>query len=243
MAEEKRTEEKPAEAIVAEEKAKAAAEAATAAAAAESAKTTMAVPKQKLFGKYDYDVAIRDRTLEPYISLKPVELPHSFARHANKAFAKSRLNIVERLANKLMRGGTGEKLGGKVIRTQGRLQGKKARVLRIIEEAMDAAAAKTKKNPLQLLVQAIENVAPREDVTRIRLGGVSYQVATDVSPLRRLDMALRNIALAAITSAFNKKITVAQALAQEIELAAANSQDSYAVKRKNETERIATSAR
>ncbi|MEM0475998.1 MAG: hypothetical protein QW343_04380, partial [Candidatus Norongarragalinales archaeon] len=137
-------------------------------------------PKQKLFGKYDYDVVIRDRTLEPYISLKPVALPHSFARHANKSFAKARVNVVERLANKLMRGGTGEKLGGKVIRTQGRLQGKKARVLRIIEEAMDSVAAKTKKNPLQLLIQAIENTAPREDVTRIRLGGVSYQVATDV---------------------------------------------------------------
>jgi small subunit ribosomal protein S7 len=153
------------------------------------------------------------------------------------------VNIVERLANKMMRGGTGEKLGGKVIRTQGRLQGKKTRVLRIIEEAMDAVAAKTKKNPLQLFVQAIENTAPREDVTRIRMGGVSYQVATDVSPLRRLDLALRNIALAAITSSFNKKTKLGEALAHEIELAAANSQDSYSVKRKNETERIAKSSR
>ena len=167
----------------------------------------------------------------------------SFARHANKSFGKAGVNVVERLANKLMRGGTGEKLGGKVIRTQGRLQGKKSRVLRIIEEAMDAVAVKTKKNPLQLLVQAIENVAPREDVTRIRMGGVSYQVATDVSPLRRLDLALRNMALAAITSSFNKKTKLGEALAHEIEMAAANSQDSYAVKRKNETERIAKSAR
>ncbi len=232
-----KTAEKTGEKIAVEEKAKAHDEAVAA------AESKISVPRQKLFGKYDYDVTIRDRTLEPYISLKPVALPHSFARHANKSFGKARVNVVERLANKMMRGGTGEKLGGKVIRTQGRLQGKKSRVLRIIEESMDAAAAKTKKNPLQLLVQAIENTAPREDVTRIRMGGVSYQVATDVSPLRRLDMALRNMALAAITSAFNKKITVAQALAQEIELAAANSQDSYAVKRKNETERIAKSAR
>ncbi|MEM0475999.1 MAG: hypothetical protein QW343_04385, partial [Candidatus Norongarragalinales archaeon] len=63
------------------------------------------------------------------------------------------------------------------------------------------------------------------------------------SPSRRLDLALRNIALAAITSAFNNKTTLAGALATEIELAAVNSQDSYAVKRKNETERIAKSAR
>ncbi len=230
-----------AENVVAEEKAKAAA---AAAAAAEADESKIRIPKQKLFGKYDYDcIVVRDRTLEPYISLKPVALPHSFARHANKSFGKARMNVVERLANKMMRGGTGEKLGGKVIRTQGRLQGKKSRVLRIIEEAMDVVAVKTKKNPLQLLVKAVENVAPREDVTRIRMGGVSYQVATDVSPLRRLDMALRNIALAAITSAFNKKTKLGEALAHEIELAAANSQDSYAVKRKNETERIAKSAR
>ena len=197
----------------------------------------------KLFGQYDYKVETKDQSLSKYISLKQVELPHSFARHANKFMAKKYVNIVERLANKLMRGGTGEKLSGKVIRTHGKLQGKKARVLSIMREAFAAIAKKTKQNPLQLLVRAVENTAPREDVTRVRFGGTSYQVAVDISPQRRLDLALRNIALAAIISSFNKKPTLAEALATEIELAGQNSQDSYAIKRKNETERMAKAAR
>lgn len=197
----------------------------------------------KLFGKWSYEVAVTDPSLKQYISLKPMVIPHSYARHANKPFAKSKVNVVERLANKLMRGGTGEKLGGKVIRTQGKLQGKKTRVLKIIEDAFGIVFKKTNQNPLQLFIRALENSAPREETTRVRFGGISYQVAVDVSAQRRLDLALRNVALAAIISAFDKKITLAEALANEIVLAGSGSQDSYAVRRRNETERIAKSAR
>ncbi|MGB9577239.1 MAG: 30S ribosomal protein S7 [Candidatus Micrarchaeia archaeon] len=198
----------------------------------------------KLFGKYSYDgITVDDPSIAPYISLKPVKIPHSFARHANKKFAKSKVNIVERLANKLMRGGTGEKLGGKVIRTHGKLQGKKTRTIKAVEEAFDIVATQTKQNPLQLLVKAIQYSAPREDITRIKMGGMNYQVATDISAQRRLDLALRNIALAALISSFAKKETLAEALAKEIILASANSPDSYSIKRKNETERMAKAAR
>ncbi|MBI5229282.1 30S ribosomal protein S7 [Candidatus Micrarchaeota archaeon] len=197
----------------------------------------------KLFGKYDYNVTIADASLGQYISLKQLRYPHSFARHANKQFEKSKVNVVERLANKLMRGGTGEKLGGRVIRTHGKLQGKKAKVLKIIETAFDEISIKTKQNPLQLLVKAIENSAPREDITRVRFGGISYQISVDISAQRRLDLALKNIALTAIMGSFDKKTTLAEALANEIISASANSPDSYAVKRKNEAERMARSAR
>ncbi len=202
------------------------------------------MPYQKLFGKYDYaDVVVNDVSLAQYISLKPLRLPHTFARHGNKQFAKAKVNIVERLANKLMRGGTGEKIGGKVIRTHGRLQGKKTKVLKILEEAFAVIAAKTKQNPIQLLVNAVENSAPREDTTRVRFGGISYAVAVDVSASRRLDLALRNIALSAIMQAFNKKTTLGEALAAELMAAGANDQNSFSVKRRNETERVARSAR
>lgn len=197
-----------------------------------------------LFGKYSYEgVVINDASLAQYASLKPVRMPHSFARHANKPFAKGKVNVVERLANKLMRGGTGEKLGGKVIRTKGRLQGKKTKVLAVLSAAFDVVAKRTGKNPLQLLVQALENSAPREDVTRVRFGGVAYQVAVDVGAQRRLDLALRNVALAAIISAFNNKKTLAEALADEIIAASAGDQASYSIKRRNDTERMARSAR
>lgn len=199
----------------------------------------------KLFGKYELDkIELRDRSIAQVISLKPVDVPHSSGRHNRKVLGKTYVNIVERLANKLMRGGTGQKTSGKVIRTHGGLQGKKLRVLRIVEEALEIVEKETKENPVQMLVRAVERSAPREDVTRVSYGGVSYQIAVDISATRRLDMALRNIALAALMGSFNKTKTLQKALADEItNTAKGDVQTSYAIKKRDETERMARSAR
>ncbi len=199
----------------------------------------------KLFGKYPLDgITINDRSLAQVISLRQVSVPHTFARHKKKTFGKMEVNIVERLINKLMRGGTGEKTSGKVIRTQGRLQGKKLRLMRTVEKTFAMIEEKTKENPVQVLVRALENAAPNEDVTRVSYGGVSYQIAVDVSATRRLDLALRNITLAALMGTFNKKKTLATSLADEIIFTAKGDlQNSYAIKKKDEIERIARSAR
>jgi small subunit ribosomal protein S7 len=194
---------------------------------------------EKLFGKYPLDIEV-DPTLEGYISLK--KDIHTFGRIGTRK-KKVIKGIVERLANKLMRGGTGEKVGGKVIRTHGRLQGKKSKVIKIIKDAFNIVNKKTNRNPIEVLVEAIKNSAPREDVTRVEYGGIMYQVAVDISPKRRIDVSLRNIALAAIISSFDKKETLAEALAKEIILAANNDSNSYAIKRRDEIERIARSAR
>ncbi len=198
--------------------------------------------KDKLFNKYSYDVQVADETIRDYINLRPSVIPHTFGR-VGKRKLRVQKNVVELLVNKLMRGGTGEKLGGKLIRTHGKLQGKKTRVIAIVEKAFDSIQEKQKRNPIEMLVKAIENSSPREDVTRVEYGGVRYQVAVDVSPKRRVDMALRNISLAAIISSFDKKATLAEALANEITLAANGDVNSYAIKRKDEVERIARSAR
>jgi len=199
----------------------------------------------KIFGKYGAEgIKISDPSLAPYISLAPVYLPHSFGRHVKSQFGKRKVNLVERLVNKLMRGGTGEKTGGKVITTHGKLQGKKLKVMKIVERAFAIAEERTKQNPIQLLVDAVQNTAPREDFTRVSYGGVSYQVAVDVSAQRRLDMALRNIVLAAIMGSFHNKRTLAEALADEMVSAAkGDAVASYAVKKRNETERMAKAAR
>lgn len=199
----------------------------------------------KLFGIYDLsEVKVSDPSFAQYVNLSAVNIPHSHGRHSKRQFGKKDVNVVERLANKLMRGGTGEKTSGKVIRTDGRLQGKKTRALRVVEEAFAIIYGRAKKNPVQLLVDAAQNAAPREDFTRVSMGGVSYQVAVDVSASRRLDMALRNVALAAIMGAFDKKKTLSQALADEIELAAKGDvNSSYAIKKRDETERMARSSR
>jgi len=199
----------------------------------------------KLFNKYAMDnIVIKDLSLAQNISLKPILIPHTFGRHTRKALGKTQVNVIERLANKLMRGGTGEKTSGKVIRTHGRMQGKKLRALKVVEDALGIVEAQAKENPVQILIRALENAAPREDVTRVSHGGVSYQIAVDVSATRRLDMALRNMALAALMGAFNKPKSLQQALADEIISTAKNDmQASYAIKKRDETERMARSAR
>jgi small subunit ribosomal protein S7 len=199
----------------------------------------------KLFGKFSLEnLEIKDLSLAQTIALTSIKVPHTFGRNARKSLGKMEVNIVERLANKLMRGGTGEKTSGKVIRTYGRMQGKKLKSLKIVEKALDIVEKETKENPVQVLIKALENSAPREDVTRVSHGGVSYQIAVDISATRRLDMALRNIALAALMSTFNKPKSLAETLAGEIiSTAKGDVQTSYAIKKRDETERMARSAR
>jgi len=200
--------------------------------------------EQLLFGKYSFsDVVVSDASLADYIVLTPMKYPNTFGRRKNKSYYFSHVNVVERLINKLMRGGTGKKVGGKVIRTEGRLQGKKMKVMHIVEEAFDIVNKQTGRNPIQVLVDAIENAAPIEDTTRVRYGGINYNVAVDVSSLRRLNVALKNIALAAITGSFKNRRRLAEALANELILASANNPESYAIKKRVDAERMARSAR
>ncbi len=206
-----------------------------------SAKTSM--NKIKLFNKYDYDVEVHDLSLKNYLNLKPIVNPLTYRKGSNKMFSKANINVIERLENSLMRGGTGKRIGGHVIRTKGRLQGKKIKVLHIVEEAFDSVYKQTKQNPLNVFIIAIENSAPIEDTTRVRHGGTISNISVDVSASRRMDIALKNIATASIIGAFNNKKTISNALASEIILAAKNDINSYSIKRKNEIERMARSAK
>jgi len=184
----------------------------------------------KLFGKWSFEgVVVRDPSLKKYISLRPVYLPHTGGRHEHKRFGKSEVPIVERLMNKLMR--------------HGRNAGKKHLAYNIVKTAFEIINVKTGENPLQVLVRAIENSAPREETTRIMYGGIIYHVAVDVAPLRRVDLALRFLTEGARNAAFNSPKSIAEALAEEIILAANNDSRSYAISKKEEIERIALSSR
>ena len=165
---------------------------------AEAGPTVVGLDRRMLFGKYSYDVEVRDLSLRNYINLRPIAYPMTYRRGSQKSFSKANLNVVERLANSLMRGGTGGKVGGHVIRTKGRLQGKKIKTMKIIEKAFETVNRTTGKNPLQVLVNALENSAPIEDTTRVIYGGIKSNVAVDISASRRMDIALRNIAMSAI---------------------------------------------
>ena len=203
-----------------------------------------ATGKILLFGRWDTsDVVVSDVSLRDYISLRPIIVPHTHGRHARKHMAKKDVPIVERLIDKLMRSGQGaNKLGGRYIRGRGGC-GKKLQAMKIVEEAFEIVEQRTKKNPVQVLVDAIINAAPREDVVRVQMGGVFVPVAVDVSPLRALDVALRNISLAAFSKSFNNKTSAAEALAEELIAAANNDPKSFAVMRREEIERIARQSR
>ncbi|HXG07575.1 MAG TPA: 30S ribosomal protein S7 [Nitrososphaera sp.] len=191
-----------------------------------------------LFNKWDTSgIAINDPGLKNVINLKPAVIPMTFGRHEHQRLKKAEVNIVERLANKMMH------FGKKYAKNTGRMGGKKARMLNIIKTAFEIIHSETGKNPIELLVRAIENSSPNEDTTRIVYGGVVYHVSVDVAPLRRVDLALRFIAEGVRESTYGNPQTIEEALAKEIILAANNDMASHAVRKKNEQERIAMASR
>ncbi len=184
----------------------------------------------RLFGKYDFkDVVVHDAGLLRYINLDPVGTPASGARHANRSFAKSHVNIVERLINGMMRTEV--------------YTGKKVKAYAAVKKAFAIIEAQTKANPIQVMVDAIENAAPREEVTRLKYGGISVPKAVDVSSARRLDIALRNITTGTVSASYKSTKSIEQCLANELILAAKKDMNSFSVAKKEEVERVAGSAR
>ena len=125
----------------------------------------------------------------------------------------------------------------------GRNGGKKHLAYNIVKTAFDIIYLETGENPIQILVRAIENAAPREETTRIVYGGITYRVSVDVSPQRRVDLALRFLAEGARNCAFNNPKPIEECLAQEIILASRGDPQSHAIRQKEEIERIALSSR
>jgi len=193
----------------------------------------------KIFGLYDTsEVKVEDPGLKRYINLDARLLPKSRGRHREK-FGRAKVNIVERLINALaVPGHRGKK--HKIIT---RVAGKYTREANAVLEAFKIIEERTKKNPIQVLVKAIENAAPRDEITTIEYGGARYPQAVDTSPLRRLNLALKNIVHGAHDKAFRKKKEISEALAEEIILASQKSNESYAITKKIEMEKQADSAR
>ncbi len=189
------------------------------------------------------DVVCKDLGIAKYLSLKEKEVPHTFGVAKSTPTDKAKVNIVERLINKMMRSGQGKKkLSGKFIRGK-KACGKKEQMIKIVDESFDNIYATTKRNPIQVLVEAIENSAPREDIIRLQRGGITYNQAVDIAPIQRLDESLKNLALAPFKATFKTRKDMVSALTEEIVSASKNDQKSYAVKRKDEIERIAQGSR
>lgn len=183
-----------------------------------------------LYNRWDFtEVEVEDLGLRRYINLTPVYLPHTGAKHANKRFGREKVNVVERLINNTMR-------------TE-RFTGKKSKAYMTVKKAFEIIEKKTKTNPIQVLVHALQNAAPREEITRLRFGGISVPRAVDIAPSRRLDIAMRNICKGAVASTHKNKKPIEACLADEILLAANEDITSFSISRKEELERVAVSAR
>jgi small subunit ribosomal protein S7 len=112
-----------------------------------------------------------------------------------------------------------------------------------VKTSFELIHLKTGQNPIQVLVKAIEKSAPNEDTTRMSYGGVVYHISVDISPTRRMDIALRFISEGVREAAFGNMKSVEEVLSDELILAASGDSNSHAVKKKNEQERIAMASR
>lgn len=195
-------------------------------------------PNMLLWNKWDItSIRIEDQGLMNVISLKPVLVPYSSGRHEHKKFGKTKVNIVERLVDQLMH------FGKKYAKNTGRMGGKKQKAMNIVKTAFIIVELKTGQNPVQQLVKAIENASPNEDTTRLSYGGVVYHQSVDISPVRRVDLALRFISEGVREAAFATSRSVEEILAEEIIQAAAGDSNSHSIKKKNEQERVAMASR
>ena len=191
-----------------------------------------------LFRKWDLsEIEIHDPGLKTAISLKKTIMPLTYGRSALKRFNKADVNVVERLANKLMH------FGKKYAKNTGRMAGKKTAVIKTVKTTLQIINLKTGKNPVEILVRAIEFSAPNEDTTRIVYGGTVYHVSVDVSPLRRVDLALRFISDCVKEATFSNPKAIEDHLAEHLIMAAANDPNAPSIRKKNELERIAQASR
>uniref|UniRef100_A0A1J3H0D2 40S ribosomal protein S5-1 n=1 Tax=Noccaea caerulescens TaxID=107243 RepID=A0A1J3H0D2_NOCCA len=188
----------------------------------------------KLFNRWSFDdVSVTDISLVDYIGVQPAKhatfVPHTAGRYSVKRFRKAQCPIVERLTNSLM--------------MHGRNNGKKLMAVGIIKHAMEIIHLLTDLNPIQVIIDAIVNSGPREDATRIGSAGVVRRQAVDISPLRRVNQAIFLLTTGAREAAFRNIKTIAECLADELINAAKGSSNSYAIKKKDEIERVAKANR
>jgi small subunit ribosomal protein S7 len=194
----------------------------------------------KAFGLYDLtEVGVKDPGLKRVINIDSRLILKSHGRIKYDP-AKARVNVIERLINLL--GVPGSR--GKKHRIMTHWSsGKYSRNAKLVLDAFEIVSKKTGENPVVVFVRAIENSAPRDEVTSIEYGGARYPQAVDISPRRRLNLVLRFFVNGAYDKAFNKKLSITESLAREIMLAAENSSESYAISKKNDLEKQADSAR
>lgn len=112
--------------------------------------------------------------------------------------------------------------------------GKKSVAERVVYGALDQVSSRSKKEPVDALDRALDNVRPMVEVKSRRVGGATYQVPVEVRASRRNALAMRWLIEAA--RARSEKGMVLR-LAGEIIDASENR--GSAVKKREDTHRMA----
>ena len=112
--------------------------------------------------------------------------------------------------------------------------GKKSKARDVVYEAFDMIEDRTKKPGLEIFKKAINNTQPLIEVRSRRVGGATYQVPTEVRPERRSALAMRW--LKTYARARNEKSMSGKLAA---ELIAASNNEGSAVKKKEDTHKMA----
>ncbi|MBI2663471.1 30S ribosomal protein S7 [Candidatus Woesearchaeota archaeon] len=194
----------------------------------------------KLFNRWETNFEVNDTGLKSYININPLMIPRTGGRNVGTQFWKSKTHIVERLINKLMIPGH---RGKKHRISSGHNTGKSVTTYNIVLKTFEIIEQKLKKNPVEVFVRAVENAAPREEITTIEYGGARYSQAVECAPQRRVDLALRNIVQGAYSKTFKNKKRMWECLADEIILVYNMDNKSNAIARKLELERQADASR
>jgi len=186
--------------------------------------------KKLLFNQWDMsEVQINDPALVRYINLHSMIVPHSCGKFTRQEFNKANMLIVERLINRLMK--------------SSKNTGKKTLAIRIVTDAFNIINKKTKKNPVQVLVEAVTNTGQREETVRLKYGGINVPKSVDTAPLRRVNTSMFFISEAVYKNSQSSKKSASMALADELIAASKGDVKTYSVNKKEERERIAKSAR
>lgn len=113
--------------------------------------------------------------------------------------------------------------------------GKKETSRKIVYQALEIIKEKTENpNPLEIFDLAIKNAGPLTEVRSKRIGGANYQVPREVRPERRLALAMRWIRDAA-----RSKKGQAMHIKLADELIAASKNEGVAIKKKEDTHKMA----
>ncbi|MFB6294815.1 MAG: 30S ribosomal protein S7 [Candidatus Nanohaloarchaea archaeon] len=195
----------------------------------------------ELFDRWDAEEAeVHDAGLERYINTENIMAPRSKGRHADQQFYRGDVQIVERVLNRMYVAGH---KGKKHAVTSGHNVGKSEKLWNLLKEAFEIIEEETGENPVQVLVTAIENSAPTEEVVSYQRGGVMARKAVTVSPQRRVDLATRMLIQGAYEDRLAESGDAADAIAEEIIGAYENDSSVRAVREKERREKEAEGAR